>query len=331
MISRRALLVLGVVALIAIFVWRSQLFTVSAPGEEPRALELIPASEREAFEGSVVLPVVPVGLQRLHPEDGVTVIHYWAPWEKGSLEQAETLDSLRRLPGLAELRPWLVTFDPFPSVARYVGRHRLGVPVLMDGHRELRRALPCPSIPFTYVIDGGGRIAVAQAGRVDWLAAATREAVAKLLAEEVQPDPTPGSRVSRPVTRDALQAQGDGPRARSAGAGGGSTLAPARAAMNTPARITAAPITRTGAGASPSTRNASSAAPTGSPNSTTATGVAGRWRSAQLNVVWPMSCGISASSAIQPQVGAESPVTGPPVSTTARASTSAAAPYTTNT
>lgn len=198
MISRRAWFVVAIVGTIAIFVWRSQLFTVSAPGEQPRALELIPVSEREAFEGNVVLPVVPVGLQRLHPEAGVTVIHYWAPWEKGSLEQAQSLDSLRHLPEFEDLRPWLVTFDSFPSVARYVGRNRLGVPVLMDGHRELRRSLPCPSIPYTYLIDAEGRIAVAQPGRVDWLAEGTRRAVAVLLKEGVLKAKVPaGTHLSR--------------------------------------------------------------------------------------------------------------------------------------
>ncbi len=184
--SRRALLVFVVLGAIAVVVWRSQLFTVSAPGEAPRPLALIAPAARHAFDADVVLPVVPVGMQRLHPQVGVTVIHYWAPWEKGSLEQAQALDSLRHADGLEGLQTWLVTFDPFPSVARYVGRHRLSVPVLMDGQRELRRALPCPSIPYTYVIDEAGRIAVAQAGRVDWEAAASRAALRRLLDGERQ-------------------------------------------------------------------------------------------------------------------------------------------------
>jgi len=196
-ISRRGWLVVAIVALIAVVVWRSQLFTVSAPGEAPRALTLIAADAREPFAGDVVLPVVPVGLQRLHPQAGVTVIHYWAPWENGSLEQARMLDSLRQEPGHEALHAWLVTFDPFPSVARYVGRNRLRVPVLMDGHRELRAALPCPSIPYTYVIDANGRVAVAQPGRVDWLAEGTRKALGTLMREPPEAPRAPGDRASR--------------------------------------------------------------------------------------------------------------------------------------
>jgi hypothetical protein len=334
MISRRAWLVLAVIGVIALAVWRSQLFTVSAPGETPQALALIAAAERAAFEADVVLPVVPVGLQRLHPEGGVSVIHYWAPWEKGSLEQAQMLDSLRHLAGHENLHAWIVTFDPFPSVARYVGRNRLGVPVLMDGHRELRRSLPCPSIPFTYVIDARGRIAVAQPGRVNWFAEGTRKALAELLADRVELAPAPAGPVSARGAHDPARGQDEGPpapRERAADAASSGSTAPARAAMNTPARITTDPASRTVVGASPSTRNASSAAPTGSPNSTTATGVAGRWRSAQLNVVWPISCGTIASSAIQPHVAASSPATRRPVSATASARITAAAPYTTNT
>jgi hypothetical protein len=60
---------------------------------------------------------------------------------------------------------------------------RLRLPVLLDTRRALADRLPCPSIPYTYVIDRDGRIAVAQAGEVDWLAPATREALESLLGE----------------------------------------------------------------------------------------------------------------------------------------------------
>jgi hypothetical protein len=60
--------------------------------------------------------------------------------------------------------------------------------VVLDGRQALRRTLPCPSLPYTYVLDGTGRIAVAQAGEVDWLAPGTREVLARLL---VARDATP--------------------------------------------------------------------------------------------------------------------------------------------
>ena len=179
----RAAFVAGLVAVIAFTVWRSQLFTVSRPGERPRPLEVLAESARWPADFDVVLPAVPVGMNHLRNGQGVLLVHYWAPWERDGATQAASLDSLRRLEPFADLRVVLVCFDPFPSVARFVARRRLRLAVLLDTERRLRRALPCPSVPFTYVIDGAGRIAVAQAGEVDWLAENTKQRLAELLQE----------------------------------------------------------------------------------------------------------------------------------------------------
>ena len=120
-------------------------------------------------------------MNHLRDGQGVILVHYWAPWERDGAAQASLLDSLRRLEPLADLRVVLVCFDPFPSVARFVARRRLRLAVLLDTEHRLRRALPCPSVPFTYVIDGAGRIAVAQAGEVDWLSERTKAGLAELL------------------------------------------------------------------------------------------------------------------------------------------------------
>jgi hypothetical protein len=199
----RAALVIAAVAVLAFSAWRSQLFTVSRPGERPRALSATPAGQRAAAAFDVLLPTVPVGTERLTAGHGVLLIHYWAPWEHHSLDQATRLDSLRRSIEFAGLRAVIVCFDPFPSVARYVGRNRLRVPVLLDGRRALVPRLPCPSMPYTYVIDAAGRIAVAQPGEVDWLAPATREVLRSLLAEpEVAPVPEP-AKITSCITRSA--------------------------------------------------------------------------------------------------------------------------------
>ena len=181
--SVRGIVVLAVVATIAFAAWRAELFTVSRPGERPRALVAIASERRVEADFDVTLPVVPVGMERLTAGQGVLLVHYWAPWERHSLAQAALLDSLRGAERFERLHAVIVCFDPFPSVARYVGRNRLRVPVLLDGRRALVPKLPCPSIPFTYVIDATGRIAVAQAGEVDWFAPGTRETLRGLLAE----------------------------------------------------------------------------------------------------------------------------------------------------
>jgi hypothetical protein len=177
-----AVIATGTLTVLWLAAWHSQLFTVSRPGEAPRALEI--RAVRATVSGlDVVLPAIPIGMQRVRAGDGALLIHYWAPWERHGLSQAAQLDSLRRSEGMEGVRVVVVCFDPFPSVARFVARNRLRLRVLLDGRHELSRALPCPSIPYTYVIDRAGRLAVDQPGEVDWLSPVTRAALLRLGGE----------------------------------------------------------------------------------------------------------------------------------------------------
>ena len=191
--SARAAIVAAVVMALAILVYRAQLFTVSRPGDRPHALVVRAPAERRQASFDVVLPQVPVGMAHLRDGEQVLLVHYWAPWERHGAPQAALLDSLRREPDLEPLRVVIVCFDPFPSVSRYVARHRLRLPVLLDGGRRMRRALPCPSVPYTYVLDRRGRIAAAQPGEVDWFAAGSRAALRALIGEGQAPPPAPAS------------------------------------------------------------------------------------------------------------------------------------------
>lgn len=164
-------LVLGTLALLA---WKRELFTVSRPGTAPAALRLAPLDQRTRPEFDAILPAVPMGMVHLQGSGAVHVVHYWAPWEQHGLAQARALDSLGTLVAGADLRIAIVCFDPFPSVARWVRRAAIRTPVLLDHPGKLAASLPCPSIPYTYVLDRAGRIAVAQPGEVDWLAPRTR-------------------------------------------------------------------------------------------------------------------------------------------------------------
>ncbi len=170
---RRLAPVLLVLGVLAALVWQRELFTVARPGERARPLEVAASARRVTPALDAVLPAVPVGMVRLRAGDAVQVVHYWAPWEQHAAAQARAVDSLAaRLEGRG-IRLAIVSFDPFPSVARWVRRAELRTPVLLDHRRALAAALPCPSIPYTYVLDRAGRIAVAQAGEVEWLAPAT--------------------------------------------------------------------------------------------------------------------------------------------------------------
>lgn len=181
----RAALLLITVAAFAL--WRSQLFIVTRPGAVPLPLRNIAVAERKPARFDAVLPVVPVGAERLSPGEQTLIVHYWAPWERHAAAQIAGLDSLAALErsrspaDQARLRIAVVCFDPFPSLARYVARQRIRVPVLLDTRRALSKSLPCPSVPYTYVIDSSGRIAAAQGGEVEWLGQATLVSLDSLL------------------------------------------------------------------------------------------------------------------------------------------------------
>jgi hypothetical protein len=164
----------------------SRPFMVGRSGP-PRPLAVLAPAARPARDFDVVLPAVPLGAARVRAGEGVLLVTYWAPWQRHALAQAQALDSLRRVPGMERLDVVVVCAEPYPSVARYVGRQRLRLRVLLDGRQAMRRALPCPSLPYTYVLDGTGRIAVMQSGEVDWLAPATRATLVRLMKEPPGP------------------------------------------------------------------------------------------------------------------------------------------------
>ncbi len=191
----RAVAILLVVGTLGLVAWRSTLFTVEKRGARAEVLSVRPVSERRAARVDASLPVVPVGVERVAANGDVMIVHYWAPWERHSGAQAVALDSLRRTLPPGALRLAVVCFDPYPSVSRYVARMRLRLPVLLDLQHALADQLPCPSIPYTYVLDRSGRIAIEQAGEVDWLAPATRAALEQLIAEPAA-EPAPARTAS---------------------------------------------------------------------------------------------------------------------------------------
>ncbi len=173
--SVRLAAVVLVLGLLGLFAWRANLFVVSRPGDVPRPLARAATRSLPPFD--VSLPRVPVGASRIASGRVAWLVHYWAPWELHGRAQVLALDSLvRTLPEVAEgrLRVAVVCFDPFPSVARFAARLRLTVPVLLDHRRDLQRSLPCPSLPYTWVVDAGGHVFAAQPGEVEWLSPATR-------------------------------------------------------------------------------------------------------------------------------------------------------------
>ena len=199
-LNLRLRLALTLVVVIALVLWKSQLFLVAKSGARPMPLRSIAVAQRVPVKLDALLPMVPMGEMRIQAGAPPLVVEYWAPWVRHAALQATGLDSLIRLfsnSGAAAPRAVLACFDPFPSVTRYVARMRLRVPVVLDHGRELARSLPCPSLPYTYVIDPSGRIAVSQPGEVDWLSPETRAVLDSIAAEPAgPPDAAPAGQVS---------------------------------------------------------------------------------------------------------------------------------------
>ncbi len=162
-----------VLASLGLAVWKAELFTVARPGDRPLPLVATAASATpRAFD--VSLPVVPVGIERVTPGEQALLVHYWAPWERHGRAQILALDSLAATLPPGRVRVVVVCFDPFPSVARFVARARVRSTVLLDLRRELQAELPCPSIPYTWLLDARGHVRAQQAGEIEWQSPATR-------------------------------------------------------------------------------------------------------------------------------------------------------------
>jgi hypothetical protein len=203
------LLVLGAIGLLW---WRAELFTVAKPGDKPRALTRAASlggtgsDALPAFD--VSLPLVPVGVARLTPGGRPLLVHYWAPWERHGRAQVLALDSLARTLPVDGVRLAVVCFDPFPSVARYVGRLRLRVPVMLDLRRDLQSALPCPSVPYTWLLDARGRVVAEQPGEVEWLSPATRTLLLAVNAGAIADSATASIPETKRPRRDAPGSRG---------------------------------------------------------------------------------------------------------------------------
>jgi len=195
-------IVLGLVFLSGALLWRSQLVRLAA-GDRPRPLAVLDVAARRPLDCDVVLPAAPVGMIHLRSGRVPLLLHYWAPWERHGRAQAAALDSLARDLRASDLDVVLVSFDPFPSVARFVARQGLRLCVLLDGPGQLRAQVPCPRLPHTVLIDRAGRAAAIQSGEIDWLSPATRAALERVLAEPAPAESLPAHAISARLIRFA--------------------------------------------------------------------------------------------------------------------------------
>ena len=108
-----------------------------------------------------------VGLRALRGR--VVLVHFWASWCGPCAEELPALAKLReRLRG----RPFEVVMVNFgegaAKVGRFVRKHAIDSPVLLDRDRTVAEAWGVGELPTTFLVDAEGRVRSAVFGQGDW-------------------------------------------------------------------------------------------------------------------------------------------------------------------
>lgn len=112
--------------------------------------------------------------------------HFWASWCVGCREEFAALEALQRDLRDTGLRVAAISIDRlgWPVIDRTVEALGLTqVELYHDLNREAAQAMAIDRLPTTVVLDRSGREIARALGAIDWSAAATRDRLAKLLAE----------------------------------------------------------------------------------------------------------------------------------------------------
>jgi peroxiredoxin len=113
----------------------------------------------------------------------VVVLNFWATWCvpcRVEMPSFEKLYRRYRSEGVAVLA---VTLDKNSEqkIKSFVDEYELSFPVLIDEEGKVERLYPSMTIPFTYVIDRGGRVVARVDGAKNWESNETFEAIEYLL------------------------------------------------------------------------------------------------------------------------------------------------------
>ena len=113
----------------------------------------------------------------------VVVLNFWATWCVPCRVEMPSFEKLYRRYRSEGVMVLAVTLDKNSSqkVKSFVDEHRISFPKLLDEDGEVERLYPSMTIPFTYVIDRGGRIVARVDGAKNWESNETFEAIEYLL------------------------------------------------------------------------------------------------------------------------------------------------------
>jgi thiol-disulfide isomerase/thioredoxin len=118
---------------------------------------------------------------------GVLVVNFWATWCKPCKSEMPLLDELNRRLGRSGGAVIAVSIDRKPErVSDYVAELGLELPVCVDGPEGLAERLDLEYLPYTFVLDGAGRILHEGEGGKGENWAAVEETVDRLLAQEAE-------------------------------------------------------------------------------------------------------------------------------------------------
>jgi thiol-disulfide isomerase/thioredoxin len=119
---------------------------------------------------------------------GVLVVNFWATWCKPCKGEMPLLDELHRRLGETGGAVIAISIDRKPErVSDFVAELGLGLPVCVDGPEGLAERLDLEYLPYTFVLDGAGRILHEGAGGKGENWAAVEETVDRLLAQDREP------------------------------------------------------------------------------------------------------------------------------------------------
>ena len=113
----------------------------------------------------------------------VIVVNFWATWCAPCVKEMPSFETLYRRFRSQGLTVLAVSLDKDRSakVQEFVDKYKLSFPVLLDTEGVAEKLYPSFTIPFTYVIDKQGRVAVRIDGAKDWESPETIKAIEYLL------------------------------------------------------------------------------------------------------------------------------------------------------
>jgi len=115
----------------------------------------------------------------------VIVINFWATWCAPCVKEMPSFENLYRRFRSQGLTILAISLDKGDAskVEKFVDKHKLSFPVLLDTDGVAEKLYPSFTIPFTYVIDKQGRVVARVDGAKNWESSETFEAVEHLLKQ----------------------------------------------------------------------------------------------------------------------------------------------------